>query len=92
MMNQAYSRLETESCEFSGVRGDLWFRYIVIFLAFSGPTGLPRTDRLFLTAIDCYMGGCQLNRQWNAFYASLVPLECQRCVVSADPALGIYII
>lgn len=50
------------------------------------------SDRLFLTAIDCYMGGCQLKGQWNAFYASLVPLECQRCVVSADPALGIFII
>lgn len=85
-MNHIYSRLETESCEFGGVRRDLWFHYIVVFLAFSGHTGLPQTDRLFLTAVDCYMGGCQLNRQWNVFYASLVPLECQSCVVSADLA------
>lgn len=45
-------------------------------------------DRRLLTVIGCYLGGCQLKRQLNAFYASSVTLECQPCVVTADRVPG----
>lgn len=36
------------------------------------------SDRRLLTVIGCYLGGCQLGRQFSTLYASSVCLECQR--------------